>query len=318
MIPGSIIYVVAVMLTSVCKEYYQFILCQGLVGGLSNGILFTAAMFTINHYFQKKRGIALGLVAVGSGLGGVLIPIILDQCFKSSKIGFGWGVRIVGFGMLVALAISCAIVKDRLPPRKGPFFVLSAFSKPSYSLLTAGIFLLFWAVFLPFFFLTDYALNIVHMDSNLAFYMVSILNGTSLFGRITFGALSDKFGPKNVLASVSLINGILIFCWTRAHTNAGLIGWTAVFGFFSGGQFGVFPSSIASVVPNPQFMGTYIGQAVAVASLAALTGSPLGGALITNYGYFHATIFAGLSFIVGGTLVLAARFCHKPQLRAVA
>jgi len=318
MIPGTIVYVTAVMLTSVCKEYYQFILCQGLVGGISNGMLFSAAMCTINHYFHKKRGAAMGLVAVGSGFGGVLIPIILDQCFKSSKIGFGWGVRILGFGMLVALTLSCVFVKERLPPRTGPFFVLSAFSQPSYALLSAGIFLLFWAVFLPFFFLTEYALTNVHMSSNLAFYLISVLNGTSLFGRIIFGGLSDKLGPKNILASVSLINGILILCWTLARTNAGIIVWAAVFGFFSGGQFGVFPSALASVTPNPQFMGTYIGQAVAVASIAALTGSPLGGALITKYGYFHATIFAGISFLVGGALITGSRFCHKPQLRAVA
>lgn len=39
LIPGSILLVVATMLTSVCTEYYQFLLVQGFMTGLSYGML---------------------------------------------------------------------------------------------------------------------------------------------------------------------------------------------------------------------------------------------------------------------------------------
>ena len=317
MVPSTVLYIVSVMITSVCKEFYQFILAQGILGGLANGFLFTAAMSAIGHYFHKKRGAAMGMVAVGSSIGGVVIPIVLNECFKS-KIGFGWGVRIVGFGMLAALVVSCILVKERLPPRHGAFFIPSAFLQPSYALVVAGLFLLMWGVFLPFFFLTGYALAEIHMDSDLAFYLISILNGTSLFGRLFFGASSDKIGLKNGLTFVGFVNGILILCWTTTSTSAGLVVWTAIFGFFSGGIFALFPAAIASVVPNPQMIGTYIGQAITVASLAALTGSPIGGALVTKYGFFDATVFAGISMLAGGALILAARFASNPKLLAIA
>lgn len=37
--PPAAMFVFAVMMTSLCKEYYQFILCQGILGGVSMGMM---------------------------------------------------------------------------------------------------------------------------------------------------------------------------------------------------------------------------------------------------------------------------------------
>ena len=39
MIPGTVILVISIMMTSLCKQYYQFILAQGLLFGLGIGML---------------------------------------------------------------------------------------------------------------------------------------------------------------------------------------------------------------------------------------------------------------------------------------
>ena len=39
MIPGTFILVLSIMLTSICKQYYQYILCQGILFGLGVGLL---------------------------------------------------------------------------------------------------------------------------------------------------------------------------------------------------------------------------------------------------------------------------------------
>lgn len=39
LVPGSVVYVVALMLTSVCKKYYQLILAQGILFGCANALL---------------------------------------------------------------------------------------------------------------------------------------------------------------------------------------------------------------------------------------------------------------------------------------
>ncbi|GAM86507.1 hypothetical protein ANO11243_045210 [Dothideomycetidae sp. 11243] len=312
MIPGTIGYVLALMFTSLCKEYWQFILAQGVFGGICNGLIFSPALAAVGHYFQKKRGAAMGLVAVGSSVGGVIFPIVLQKAFYG-KVGFGWGVRAVAFAMLGLLSIACVLVVERLPPRRGRFFAPEAFRQRSYVLLLSGIFLVFWGVLLIYFFISEYAIEKIHMGTELAFYLLSITNAASLVGRVFFGALGDKAGFLSLFSLVALLNTILVFCWTATKTNAGLIVWGIVFGFTSGGVFSLFPAGIASITPKPQFIGTYMGQGMIFFAVAGLTGSPIGGAIIDKYGYLDGSMFGGASLLVGFLLIVAARFSHQPQ-----
>ncbi|KAK9364349.1 major facilitator superfamily domain-containing protein [Lipomyces kononenkoae] len=114
--PCQIIYVFSMMMTSFCKEYYQFILAQGILGGLGVGFLFAPAMNALAHYFMRKRGIAIGIAAGGSSIGGVLFPIALRSALYS-RLGFGWGVRVIAFVVLALLCIASVLVKERLPHR---------------------------------------------------------------------------------------------------------------------------------------------------------------------------------------------------------
>lgn len=107
---ASLVLVATSMLTGQCTEYWQFILCQGVALGVSlrfievrvtRLILFSVGMWYFiwtvygNHrslvqegilvlfsYSEsmliqciQKRGLALGINACGSSLGGTLIPI---------------------------------------------------------------------------------------------------------------------------------------------------------------------------------------------------------------------------------------------------
>jgi len=314
-VPAAVSYIFSIMMTSLCKEYYQFILAQGILSGISIGFLFTPSLSVVNHYFRAKKGAALGLVAVGSTIGGTIIPIVLQKAFES-HLGFGWGVRVLGFGELAVLCIACALIKERLPPRVGPFFAWEAFRDPSYSLLVAGIFCLLWGLFLPFFYVADYAIAETHMSNSLAFYLISVINGSSLVGRVASGAAADKLGWLNGLTVAVAMNAVVLFCWTTTSTNAGLIIWTVIFGLTSGSAISLFPASLASVCPNPQLIGTYVGQSMVVFFLAGLTGAPIAGAILNKSGFPAASYFAGVSVLVGAVCIAGARFYKSPHLSA--
>ncbi|KAH1339860.1 hypothetical protein KXV68_007049 [Aspergillus fumigatus] len=308
LIPGSISFVFSIMMTSLCRKYYQAILAQGILGGLSTGFIFTPSLAAIGHYFQKKRGLAMGICAAGSSLGGLLFPIALKHALYSRRLGFGWGVRVVGFVILGLLAIACTLVRERLPPRKGRFFLLRAFLQPSYSFLVAAVFLSFWGMWVPCFFIVSFAIQKKHMGGNLAFYTLSIVNAGSLLGRIIPGFLAD--------VCVYAANSIMLLGWIRITTAAGLIAWAAVFGFVSGAIISLYPVSIAQLAPRPQEIGTYMGQASAVVSVAGLTGTPIAGALIRSYGYEAAALFAGLSMVVCTCLAAVSRGFYAGKLLA--
>ncbi|RMD39740.1 hypothetical protein DV735_g5389, partial [Chaetothyriales sp. CBS 134920] len=92
---GSTVYVAMVFLLAECKEYWQFFLCLGVVGGFSGGSLTTTAIAVVSHWFREKRGLASGVALAGSTFGGVVIPLILRETLPAV-----FGIELVLFGAL--------------------------------------------------------------------------------------------------------------------------------------------------------------------------------------------------------------------------
>ncbi|KAJ6028196.1 MFS monocarboxylate transporter [Penicillium herquei] len=308
MIPCSMLFVLSVMLTSLCTDYYQFILAQGVLGGLTNGLTYTPALTAVNHYFMKKRPLAIGIASSGSSLAGVIFPVALDRMLNKTNLGFGWSVRIIGFLMLALSIIACVTVSSNAPKRKsGSPFVLAAWKNPTYTMQIAGLFLVIWAMFFPFFYIPSYAESI-SISLQMSFYLISITNAGSMFGRLLGGALANQIGRFNTLAGSSVICGILTLCWISINSLSGMIVFSVLFGFFSGTVIGLFPATIAMTAPQPNEIGSYMGMGLGVLSFAGLTGTPITGAMITHYGSYHpAMIFAGVCSLVGAAIIFGAR-----------
>jgi predicted MFS family arabinose efflux permease len=311
MLPPAILFIFSVMMTSLCTQYYQFMLAQGILGGICCGIMFTPAMAAIGQYFQARRGLAMGIAVSGSSLGGVIFPIALSKMMNES-LKFAWSVRIVGFIMLALLAIACATIRRRLPPRGGNILVPSAFKDPNYLLAIAAFFFLVWGMFFPFFYVEEFATS--HgMSADLASYMLSILNAASVFGRLLPGLVADRFGNFLTLSMAGVATGILLLCWMAVHTNAGTIVFCIFYGFFSGALVSLLSPCFAQLAPRPNVIGAYLGMALTIDGLAGLTGTPICGALIAQYGWHSAMIFSGVSVLVGSALVCATKLRLNPS-----
>lgn len=140
-------------MTSLYREFYQFMLAQGILGGLANGYTMAPSMAATPQYFNKKRGAAMRIAIAGSSIGGVILPIALNRMLNNINLGFGWPVRVVAFidtGILISARIP---IKARLPPRKSRFLLPSAVKDPQYSLLVTCLFFMFLGMFPPTFYI---------------------------------------------------------------------------------------------------------------------------------------------------------------------
>ena len=285
-------------------------LAQGVLGGISTGMLLIPAMAAVGQYFQKKRAAALGLAVAGSSIGGVVFPIALSKMLNSSSLGFGWSVRIAGFIMLPCLVFSCITVKARLPPRKTDFFMPKAFTKPTFNLLVVSTFFMFLGMFQPLFYLPTYAVS-RGVDPTFASYLLAILNGASTFGRIIPGILADKLGRLNMFGIGGILTGLIIFCWNSAESTAALIVYAIIFGFFSGSIISGAAAAFSVTVDNMQDLGTYMGMGLAVSSIAALIGPPVNGALLDHYdGFLQISIFSGVVTTFGGFVAFLSKIAR--------
>lgn len=120
-------------------------------------------------------------------------------------------------------------------------------------------------------------------------------------------------------------------CLHAIQTAAGIIIFSILYGFFSGGLISLQTACVAQITPDMNMIGVKIGLLMAISSFGyvfnvvvvrswrmvwlslfscrVLTGSPIGGALInaSNGGYGAFINFSGIILLFGAFLTLCAR-----------
>ena len=90
-------------------------LSQGICAGIGAGLLYILSIAVISHYFNRRRVLAMSIVAAGSSLGSVVHPIMLNNMLDSS-LGFGNSVRASAGLVAGMLLLAIVLMKPRLPP----------------------------------------------------------------------------------------------------------------------------------------------------------------------------------------------------------
>lgn len=138
---GAFLHVFGLMMTSISHTYVEILLSQAVCSAIGASMVFSPAFNCVSTYFNKKRGAALGLVAAGSSLGGVIFPIMVVHLIP--EVGFGWTMRICAFLILVLLVFANLTMTSRIAPSKRPFSAVAfvrPLKEPVFLLLTLAIF----------------------------------------------------------------------------------------------------------------------------------------------------------------------------------
>ncbi|KAJ7509882.1 major facilitator superfamily domain-containing protein [Mycena galericulata] len=295
---ASTLLVLSTFLVAQCTQYWHFLLCQGIVTGLSCGMIFGPNMGIIGHWFRRKRGLAMGISAMGSSIGGTIFPIATHKLIP--LVGFPWTMRICAFILIFTLGFANLTLARRLPPKnvKGGLFNLQAFGSAAYTVYCLSGLVAFLGLYTVLTYI-DVSAVTVGVSPNFSFYLISIANGCSLFGRLVGGIVSDKIGPLNVLIPMTLIAAGMTFAWPYARTEPALIAIAALYGVVSGSYVSTFPLPVFAL-GDVADVGRRTGMALTVAALGALAGPPISGAINTATGGFKA-----VGYYAGGTIVLA-------------
>jgi MFS family permease len=312
--PATVLYVLGLMMVSLSSEYYQFMLAQGVLMGASVACLQMPAFAIVAQYFDKKRAAAIGFVASGSSIGGVIFPIVLSKLLHGTAVSFGWSIRIVAFIILPFMLFACMVMSPRVPPRKTTVFIGAAWKDKQYVLRVAALFFMFMGMWTPIFYLPTYAVS-RGMSTKLASSLLAIVNASSTFGRIVPGILADKFGRLNMFGFAGVGTGIMVFCINEPTTNAAIIVYAIFFGFVSGTIISSASAAISVCTSDPRNLGTYMGMGLGLSAFAVLVGPPINGALIQTYhGFSQVSIFSGLMTLLGGFIALGSKAATKEGL----
>ncbi|KAI9835599.1 MAG: hypothetical protein M1819_002050 [Sarea resinae] len=308
-IVGSFLVVFSLMMTSLGTEYWHIMLSQALCLGIGAGCLFIPCIALLPQYFTTKRAFATGIAASGSSLGGVIYPIVFYRL--QPVIGFPWATRVLGFMALATLSVSLAVMRVRLPPTSKRRLVdWTAFKEPAFNFATAGFFFGYMGIYIPIFYIQTYGQSEHIVGGKLAFYMLSVLNASSIFGRIVPNFLADTMGPLNMMIPCSLIAGILAYCWIAVKSLPSLAVFSILYGFFSGSLVSLSASTLISLTPHLGIVGTRMGMCFSLAALGLLIGTPAAGAILRESGWVRMQVFSATTTVAGAAFFAVARYCH--------
>lgn len=169
--------------------------------------------------------------------------------------------------------------------------------------------------YIPFFYIQDYALKL-SLDTESAFSLLSIMNASSLLGRLAPNYLADRFGGVNVMLPCCLLSSLVIFIFPLAVEKSSLIAISVVYGFISGGMVSLPAPIIAALTSDVGELGARMGMAYSIAAFGGLVGSPVAGAAKRDApaGISGRAVedvrreFWGVWFVGGGGMLLATGF----------
>ena len=339
-VTGSLLCFLGLFLASFAGQvYWRIVLSQGVLTGLGMGLTFVPAISVPTTYFSKHRALATGLALSGSSAGGIAYPPLIR--YLLATVGFSWTMRIFSFITAGMLAVACLLMRQRfevLPPperrRKiSKLFNLSHVVTMPFAILAVGIFLAFFGLYAPYFYIQNFALDInINMRGLSGAWLVSFLNVGGIIGRVLPALLADKIGAILVHATCALISGVLIFIWPTALSLPKLITFALFYGFFSGAVISLPPSSVGSLSKDLGQLGQRLGLIFTINSFAFLSGTPITGAILERYlprhharsvedggsaiwAYQVAAIACGLFTAVGGLVIYLAGFLNKRIIR---
>jgi MFS family permease len=292
-----------------------------LMGVAVSGSSVLAYSRAVSSWFERRRGLALGVVVAGGALGGIVHPPVAQ-----ALIGLvGWRGASLALGVAV-LAIGLPAVARfvRENPRAGPAgggamagaSVREACRSPAFWILVVAVFGVTLAghgamVHVPAM-LSDRG-----VPEGLAALALSALGGASLAGRLLTGWLLDRFDARRVACVLAAVAALGTFLLANAPSFATATLAAALVGFGTGGELDVTPYLLARYFGLRSVSTLYGVTWMALGAAGAVGPLLLGRAFDASGSYAGVLERFAAGMVVVGALLLAlpgrSQFQHAPE-----
>jgi MFS family permease len=331
---GGLIMGAGALATSQLNQAWALYITFGLMIGIGVGTSYAPTASTVSRWFVEKKGVAVGIVVSGLGLG----TLVYSPFAKLLINLWNWRIAFMVIGILIwAVYFTAALIIRGDPQDLGlqPYGQPSAArankkglknSKDSLSRATASQdtrtrdavrMSRFWMLFvihclwvlgmaIPMVHLIPYATDI-GVSPGRATFMLAFIGGISVLGRLVLGAMGAKIGLKKSLTILLMFQALTMF-WLALSEETWMI-WTFsfLFGFSYGGLASIFP-----LVTEEYFgllaMGSIFGLILLGATIGGVIGPWLAGFIFDLTGrYFWGFITGAVSMLLGLVLAILLR-----------
>lgn len=305
---GGVLFGLGMFATGFATSLTILYLTYGVILGLGIGAAYGAATSVATKWFPDKKGLAGGLTAAGFGLG----PLIIGPVAKSmiASMGVYRTFNVLGIALLVIICAS-SLVMEKAPVAEVAAGSTAPAGKNYKEMLAEGNFWLLWIIYILG---ATGGMMIIGSAANIsdqyklvseATFFVMLVSIANTFGRIFWGAVSDKIGryPTVVAMFVAVAGGLFLAATFKGEGSILAVLGIMMVALSFGGFLGSFPGITAENwgVAN---VGTNYGWMFTAYGVAAIAGPQLGARLAqANNGDYTTAFFIVIGMAVVGILL---------------
>jgi MFS family permease len=281
---------------------WQYALAHGLLIGFGSSATFSPLLADTSHWFARRRGVAVSIIASGNYLAGTLWPPIVQHFIESN----GWRPTFVGIAVFCAATMFPLVLALRKPvPDHDPVGDLSrdgaSLSRPAglspqalqILLIVAGICCCV-AMSMPQVHLVAYCGDLGYGAARGA-QMLSLLLGCGIVSRLVFGMVSDRIGGLRTLLIGSSMQCFALFLFLPFDGLVSLYVISALFGLFQGGIVPSYAMIIREYF-SPKEAGARIGIVLTATMLGMALGGWMSGVIFDVTGSYRMAFLNGIAW----------------------
>jgi predicted MFS family arabinose efflux permease len=317
---------VAMLLSSQVRAAWQLYAAFGILGAAGASAFYVPLSATATRWFAARRGLALGLLNAGMGLGIMLVPPLA----RALTSALGWRLTMAVFAVLAWLVglVVIRFIHDR-PADLGLEAYGNRPAGPAVSRTTGGPAMspaqalrqpAFWVIAVvhfgccaahagPIFHMVSHAMDL-GVASMTAAGMLGLSGGASIGGRIGSGLLADRFGGKPALVGMLALQAVALSGYLAVRTETSLFVLALLFGFTYGGAMPLY-ALVTREYFGDRVIGTAFGGIFLISCLGMGLGAYAGGWFFDHLGSYWALYVA--STAVGVAAVVLALALRAPE-----
>ena len=323
-VAGGLLLGLGLVLSSQVQALWQLNLTFGVMVGFAVGAFYAPLTSTATKWFTARRGLAVGLVSSGIGVGILAIAPLARALITA----WDWRVALMVIGDLAwVVVVPVALLIREQPGDVGAAAMGGAAARtgrdysPQQVLATPQ----FWAIAL-----THFACCAAH--SGPIFHMVThatdqgigpmaaatalgVSGLSSIAGRLGGGLLADRFGAKKTLLSGLALQAAMIVLYLYVREIGPFYALAVVFGVAYGGVMPLY-ALVTREYFGEKVMGAAYGAVFLISTLGMGLVSFAGGVLYDRLGSY-TWLYAG-SFAIGAAAVVLALTFRAPRTLPVA
>lgn len=314
-----------VFVASFADDKWTLIAACGLLVGLcGTSTAFSPMLANVTRWFDRRRGLAIAIVASGQALAGACWPLV----FEPRIAEFGWRETWREYGAFAVLAmLPVSFAFRRRPPGHAPApagargrmrgtgrAVGMAADAAPLSILSLAILGCCVAMAMPMVHLVAYSSDL-GLSSATGARMLSLLLLCSAISRLAFGVVSDRIGGLPTILIGSSAQAVALGLFAVAGTEASLYLVSGFFGLVFGGIVPAYALAVRELFPA-QGAGWRMGVVFLFGTVGMALGGFLGGWVFDLAGHYRSAFLVGVAFNVVNLMAILAAMRMRRAGRA--